>query len=774
MQLGSAAPVTPDTLDPFLLAPSQPYSAKVGIGQAKFLRFSCKGGPADVVISLSTYAERADPLLFLSLDPHKMPTFAQHDASSFAQWREDQAGDHYVIAKGVSPDGGIIGLVNMQYFAGEELRAVLSIRCTFIIAFDTLFWNHLKLASVCPVGQHVENGVYTAASSFCAGHGSCGRNGLCECDGDFTGPACEHSKSDVVVAADGHYDFKVETGRYQYFRIRIPPRFPGGYLAVTVMSSQPLVVLVRGNEIPTKSRYDMSNFDDWVNRRLSTVLKFKVPSAETISQPAPYVPGVGGLGLGGLTPGASAPGFALPPRRLLETLQGVGSLHGWPDLFRLAAGLESESKEGRSLQGGFEMSPADQCPQVAPMLSNAACQTQAFMDCRASCSRCVTCVKGGTNRIGNMGVGDMGCSDACDACMSPGCLSNLAYCAADVPCESDAARKCDSECGGCMSCFDSNDANCGGCQCCMDCLPIAAKCSLGEHDGAYNRVVFVGIFNHRRYYNDQYIVHAVAEISLVADSEFASQNQPTDWIADLYDPFYDIRALEVTQRQIYPAGEQYIFSVSLMPAVDVVGLEVQLFKQRLSLLHISGIPVEAEALKLQFTPGPNVTHILSSSRAAPKTFFDFDMMHEYSNGQVVIPCGHLEQVDGQSRSAWVALWGAKDGHLQMTVRTAKLEQQAPASGFAMVPILGLICALIVLALVFGGAEKLRDMLGWDPDVSMMERLGCLIRERIQGHESTVSLTRSPGSLSGYIGSDVIDRSVEDQYLHRGGQGDDGI
>ena len=34
----------------------------------------------------------------------------------------------------------------------------------------------------------------------------------------------------MVVAAEGKYRFKVATGRYQYFRVRVPPRFEGGFL----------------------------------------------------------------------------------------------------------------------------------------------------------------------------------------------------------------------------------------------------------------------------------------------------------------------------------------------------------------------------------------------------------------------------------------------------------------------------------------------------------------------------------------------------------------
>merc|ERR1740138_2009823 len=157
------------------------------------MRFSCMGGPADVMISLTTYMERADPLLFLSLDPDRPPSFQQHDATSFGQWREDSKGDHYVIAKGVNPRGGILGLVNMRHFAEEEIDGILKIRCNFIVAFDTLFWDHLRSTSLCPMGSApVAKGSSlqpsTVSDEFCSGHGRCLKHGVCDCDGDHTGP----------------------------------------------------------------------------------------------------------------------------------------------------------------------------------------------------------------------------------------------------------------------------------------------------------------------------------------------------------------------------------------------------------------------------------------------------------------------------------------------------------------------------------------------------------------------------------------------------------
>ena len=71
------------------------------------------GGPADVVISLASYTEHADPLLLVSTAPHsprgldirapseeKLTIEDQH-ASSVDQWRDDAPDNHYVMAEAI-------------------------------------------------------------------------------------------------------------------------------------------------------------------------------------------------------------------------------------------------------------------------------------------------------------------------------------------------------------------------------------------------------------------------------------------------------------------------------------------------------------------------------------------------------------------------------------------------------------------------------------------------------------------------------------------------
>jgi len=229
----------------------------------------------------------------------------------------------------------------------------------------------------------------------------------------------------------------------------------------------------------------------------------------------------------------------------------------------------------------------------------------------------VGCVKGGKD--------DRGCTDACNACVSPGCINTLALCAGNTSCQGDDAMHCEEGCGKCMACFDSNDRGCGGCRCCIGCLPLAAKSSLMEQQPAeYNRFVFVGIYKHRRFWFDRGTVNATATISLTADPDFEREELPSSWVADLYDPFHDIRSLEITQQKVYPDGEQFIYQLRLPPSEEL-RLEVRLYHDRMTLLHLQNI-VSGNDMVLEFRNGPNITHVLQSSRAAPKTFFDFDIV----------------------------------------------------------------------------------------------------------------------------------------------------
>merc|ERR1719436_620182 len=189
---------------------------------------------------------------------------------------------------------------------------------------------------------------------------------------------------------------------------------------------------------------------------------------------------------------------------------------------------------------------------------------------------------------------------ACDACIAPHCINAMSRCAENVSCDGGEAMRCEAGCGSCMACFDSNDRSCHGCSCCIGCLPVAAKCSLMQQQqpAEHARFIFVGLYNHRRYYNERSVAHAVVDISLTPDTDFRREELPQSWTAELYDQFRDISRLEVTQRQVYPDGEQFIYEIRLAD-LETLHLDVRLYRSRVTLLHIVNA-VQSEHMKLEF------------------------------------------------------------------------------------------------------------------------------------------------------------------------------
>jgi len=690
------------------VAPGQPYHVTAN-EQIKFLRFSCMSGPADAVITLSSYAEHSQPLILLSLNPAVAPTLQMHDGSSFTQWREDNAGDHYLHVRGVSPAGGVIGIVDVKRFANEEFDGILRIKCMPIVVFDTLFWDHLRSEAVCPAGV-AQTGKQARTTSgakdgsiVCSGHGGCGKDGRCICSGEYTGPACEHSKIDIVVKAQGKYSFAIAAGRYQYFRVRIPPRFPGGFLELQLTSDAPLILLARNGDLPTKTSFELSNFDDWINNRNTSSLKFPVSPSEDVQQ------------------------------------------HAIPSV------LHPQLPEG---------APATTCSKKSPMLQNPTCRLQGFLQCETSCLSCLECVKSG--------VPEDPCTSACTLCKHPLCVDMMSLCAGNMSCSGPEARSCQVDCGSCLNCFESNDKACHGCQCCGSCLPIAAKCNvLTNHMAESSRYVFVGVYNHRHYYNEKKMIQAHGQVKLLADAMYEdkmTKTLPKSWTAELYDPFRTIQTLESTQHDRYPEGEQFIYTI-VLGSFDTVPLKVNIFRDRLTLIHVDNTANSA-GLELRFAGGPAISHILTSTRAAPKTLFDFNKQHTMQQGSVRIDTERQKHI-------WCAIFAAADGEIAVTAST--LDSQPTSSGrvgFALFCILALLCGLMVLGCVYGNVHKLGDSVGMDTSIPLSERFQNLIRMPAS-HESTASLTRA-NSISSYVGGDSLDPTVEDQYLNRGGFGDDGI
>jgi len=739
-----AAELLPAKLDKpdVVLRPGEPYSLKVGLGMASLLRFSCRGSPADVVLTFTTLSHRnRKPLLFLWLNDDEPPTMENHITSSFEQWREDSMGSHYVRADGVGPDGGLVGVVNPAHWSGGEITGVLSLHCSVIIAFDTLFWDHFRDSYVCPLGlSSPESG------AFCSGHGRCGKYGECQCDVSYMGRACESAKSDIFHTPKRRYSFDIETGKYQYFRVRVPPTFRGGFLQIHVKANQPLVVLVRKNKHPTKDSFQLSNFDDWINKRDSSRLKFKVMPGSTAAMASITA-----------LPGGSSEGSAKTPGEL-------------------PPGATAEAGRNEVLDSALPAGREAACPDIIPKLVDPACGTVEVTVCQTRCMECIKC--------NNTKREDDHCAAACKECMAPGCISVLGACAASVSCSGPETEVCTSTCGGCMLCLDSNDELCQNCRCCQNCVPIAAKCGGLLPEAADNQFVYIGMLNHRRHYSVEEFIHADAEVWLQEDASFSREQIPVSWISNLYDPFHDIRTLELTESEKYPEDEQFMYHVQLH-AGRALRKRLRLYRDRITLLALDN-PGRNHRAELTFRAGPNVTHVLYSSKMAPKTLFDFDQIKVWGHHTARIVMDDRPRV-------WCALFGGVDGELQIMVRS-KSASGDPNAQFALVGVPVLLFVLVLLGALCSNTKKsyppaalspTRELA--DPEASMHQARSAGLSERLanlvpsvlnsqrssRSHGGTTPLNRG-SSFSGYFSSETIPLSVEEQYLHRGGFGDDGM
>merc|ERR1719433_2675215 len=168
-------------------------------------------------------------------------------------------------------------------------------------------------------------------------------------------------------------------------------------------------------------------------------------------------------------------------------------------------------------------------------------------------------------------------------------------------------------------------------------------------------------------------------------------------------------------------------------------MEVRLYRDRMTLLHLEN-DAKASDMVLDFVAGQNITHVLSStSREAPKSFFDFDQVHTQVQGRVRI-------IAEGRHSIWCTIFGGENGYVQVQGRAyGALPSSSFHWGFTLVCAFAFLCGLLTIATVFGSALKLGDWLGVDMDTS--------------------------GPLSERIPTLCAERNVEDQYLHRGGIGD---
>eukprot|EP00929_Paragymnodinium_shiwhaense_P039457 TRINITY_DN2070_c0_g1_i1.p1 TRINITY_DN2070_c0_g1~~TRINITY_DN2070_c0_g1_i1.p1 ORF type:complete len:754 (+),score=157.08 TRINITY_DN2070_c0_g1_i1:83-2344(+) len=391
---GAAAPALHDST--WILEPGKPYHAAVSIHSSTTLRFKCGDNPADAIVSLTTKTLEADPLISISLDPDSLPTILDQHASTMAQWREGAHGSHYVTVQGIGPRGGSLRLTNTQ-FAQENLDATLDIRCSAIIAFDGLFGDNLESEAVCPFGDSEHTALGTR-QKMCSGHGRCGRHGQCFCDGDHTGSACEHSSKDLMVAAQGHSSFLLHPGKYQYFRVRVNKVFPGGVLTVKLKAERPLALLVRSGGLPTKARFNTSNFDDWLRQSPASTVRMIVPAGAR-HRPKPTL---------------------------------LDFLHVAP-------------------KGG-------QCPKLnQAQLNNAACKSSDFVECKKYCTTCTTCSSSsGECEFACNACLSSSCESALESCAGHHiCGGEIAYeCEAKCGNCMGCLKSDDPACAGCGCCAE--------------------------------------------------------------------------------------------------------------------------------------------------------------------------------------------------------------------------------------------------------------------------------------------------------------------------------
>lgn len=261
------------------------------------------------------------------------------------------------------------------------------------------------------------------------------------------------------------------------------------------------------------------------------------------------------------------------------------------------------------------------------------------------------------------------------------------------------------------------------------------------------------------------------DIALKADEYFAYESGvvPKSWTSDLYDTFHDLRSVENADSEVYPDGEQFMYDLEIKHE-ETVHREVRLFRDRLTLLHLKNVN-ELKHMSLTFRSGPKITHVLTASGAAPKTLFDFDDQAGQqgfgdTDKKFVIHARHQQNI-------WCAIFSKANGYTQITSAAGGSDGHSGSSSFAVVLVFGLVCCLS------GGLRRFSDGLRRfsdddEPGISLIERLGNIVASRSGAGETAASLTSLTGPMQGFSGSDVIDQSVEDRFLHRGGLGDEGL
>lgn len=379
-------------------------------------------------------------------------------------------------------------------------------------------------------------------------------------------------------------------------------------MKVETASDSPVVLLIREGGIPTKTNFDVSNFDDWVHQRNISVIRKKIE-----------------LGLGA---------FMGEPATTESPVSGPS------------------------------------CPTITLSLNGRECDSSKFKHCQENCMDCMNCVKSG-EESGK-------CIKQCNLCTGGTCEPVLTACARGVNCSGLEAQNCKQQCASCMACLDSNDAACSGCQCCSSCLPVASKCGFLDVDTKGLQYIFVGIYNHPSD-NGGASVGVDVDLSLIVDPDF--EDYPNSWLSELWDPFHDIGTLEVASRNIYPAGGQFIYTLTL----DETGrseIDMRLYRSRLTLLHIV-IQNTDEDFGVSFESGAGrISRVLTCTRRSPKTMFDFNL-DSGATQQLLI---HPES----SQNIWLLLFGGDDGEISVVVTTG-----TSSMSYVLVTLLSFVVAIVV-------------------------------------------------------------------------------
>eukprot|EP00927_Polykrikos_kofoidii_P045728 TRINITY_DN39806_c0_g1_i1.p1 TRINITY_DN39806_c0_g1~~TRINITY_DN39806_c0_g1_i1.p1 ORF type:complete len:721 (-),score=89.02 TRINITY_DN39806_c0_g1_i1:219-2381(-) len=271
-----------------VLTPNQPQTVYAAAGMALLVRTQCLGGPADMMVTFSSLRDDIKPLIVIALDETGSPSDLVPLATSVDNWKEDSRGDHYVIARGVPPNGAISAVINPGILGqGDEIDGWLSVKCAFVMAYDPLFFHHIMSERICPVGTVSPGAVAQKMDVICSGHGTCLPDGKCSCQLGYAGFACEQMTSDLVATTKTTDSISLASDEWKFWRILVPSSYVGGFLRVESIATSPLVILVSEGTVPTKSDFDESNFGDWLNQSKRSKLSYRLMSEKDITASMP-------------------------------------------------------------------------------------------------------------------------------------------------------------------------------------------------------------------------------------------------------------------------------------------------------------------------------------------------------------------------------------------------------------------------------------------------------------------------------------------------------